>query len=85
MNKEEKSKSAQGHRSYRIDGSSEIIEAARMVKKWSFQHLQGCEGKKGVPWRSLKRFLAENEEVTKASMLKKLGHPFAVEPELEQK
>lgn len=69
---------------YRKYSASDIIEAARMVQEDRVSVYKAAK-EKGIPWSSLKRYVTENPEVNPALNLKKLGRPFALEPEMEQK
>ncbi|KAJ8892078.1 hypothetical protein PR048_004656 [Dryococelus australis] len=69
---------------YRKYGAPDIIEAARMVQEDHVSVYKAAK-EKGIPWSSLKRYVTENPGVNSVTGLKKLGRPFALKPEMEQK
>ncbi|KAJ8872344.1 hypothetical protein PR048_025948 [Dryococelus australis] len=62
----------------------DIIEVVRTVQE---DHVSVYKAamEKGISWSSLKRYVTENPDMNSVMGLKKLGHPFALELEMEQK
>lgn len=71
---------------YRSYSEADLIKAARLVTEQNTTIYKAAKSQ-GVPWTSLKRFIQNNSDnlAERTISVPKLGRPFALTVELEQK